>query len=59
MKGISLLFCVCETRAFPPSCTWPSYAMFSGIADMEAWVGGVHCCALSQMVFQPGKHRLD
>lgn len=38
MKGISMFLCVCETRAFPPSCTWPSYAIF---LELQTWnLGG-------------------
>lgn len=38
MKGISMFLYVCETRAFPPSCTWPSYAIF---LELQTWnLGG-------------------
>ena len=51
--------CVC-VRQEPFHLPAPGPLMlFFWNCRLGTWVGGVHCYALSQMVFQPGKHRLD
>lgn len=55
-KGI--LPFLCETRAFPPSCTWLSYAIFLELQKWKAeWVESTQCPEPDG--FPAWKHRMD